>query len=117
MATVTAVEQNFYTQPDVRTAIDVLLAQEKRAVGVTRATFGDVRVDDVVVGGEFNGFLLASGAAAPGIPEVAREILSFECRNVVQRSAVPAGWAGRTFAELSQHFLASGRGDLAQLGD
>ena len=69
-------------------------------------------VDDVVVGGEFNGFLLASGAAAAGIPELAREILSFEGSNTVQQAPVPAGWAGRTFAELSQHFLASGRGVL-----
>lgn len=50
VATVTAVEQNFYTQPDVRTAIEVLLTQDQRAVGQTEARFGDVRVDDVVVG-------------------------------------------------------------------
>ncbi len=50
VATVTEVEQNFYTQPDVRTAIDVLLVQERRPVGRTQAVFGDVRVDDVVVG-------------------------------------------------------------------
>ncbi|MBL8620511.1 MAG: DEAD/DEAH box helicase [Myxococcales bacterium] len=50
VATVGEVEQNFYTQPDVRTAIDVLLTQEQRAFGLTEAAFGDVRVDDVVVG-------------------------------------------------------------------
>lgn len=50
VATVAEVEQNFYTQPDVRATIDVLLTQEDRALGRTRAAFGDVRVDDVVVG-------------------------------------------------------------------
>ncbi|HXX67494.1 MAG TPA: DEAD/DEAH box helicase [Polyangiaceae bacterium] len=50
VAVVTEVEQNLYTQPDVRTAIDVLLTQERRAVGRTEAVFGDVRVDDAVVG-------------------------------------------------------------------
>jgi len=50
VATVAEVEQNFYTQPDVRTNIDVLLSQEERALGLTRATFGDVRVDEAVVG-------------------------------------------------------------------
>jgi DEAD/DEAH box helicase domain-containing protein len=50
VATVVEVEQNFYTQPDVRTAIDVLGTQERRPLGVTRAAFGDVRVDDSVVG-------------------------------------------------------------------
>ena len=49
VATVVEVEQNFYTQPDVRSAIDVLLTQERRALGVTQAVFGDVRVNDVVV--------------------------------------------------------------------
>lgn len=69
-------------------------------------------VDDVVVGGEFNGFLLASGAAAPGIPELAREILSFGGGNTLQQAPVPAGWSGKTFGELSQHLLAAGRGVL-----
>ncbi len=91
--------------PDIVTSAELVNADN--AAHLRRAN-----VDDVIVGGEFNGFLLASGAAAPGIPEVAREILSFEGRNVVQRAAVPAGWAGRTFAELSQHLLASGRGVL-----
>ncbi len=50
VATVVEVDQNFYTQPDVRTAIDVLLTQQSRPIGETRAHFGDVRVDDVVVG-------------------------------------------------------------------
>jgi DEAD/DEAH box helicase domain-containing protein len=50
VATVTEVEQNFYTQPDVRTSIDVLLVQEARGVGRTKAMFGDVKVEDVVVG-------------------------------------------------------------------
>ncbi|MCA9673705.1 MAG: DEAD/DEAH box helicase, partial [Myxococcales bacterium] len=50
VATVVEVEQNFYTQPDVRSAIDVLLTQQRRDAGRTHAAFGDVRVDDVVVG-------------------------------------------------------------------
>jgi DEAD/DEAH box helicase domain-containing protein len=50
VALVTEVEQNFYTQPDVRTALDVLLTQERLPLGLTQAAFGDVRVDDVVVG-------------------------------------------------------------------
>jgi len=50
VATVVEVEQNFYTQPDVRTAIDVILTQEKQSIGRSAASFGDVRVNDTVVG-------------------------------------------------------------------
>ncbi|MCX7030453.1 MAG: NAD-binding protein [Spirochaetes bacterium] len=91
--------------PDIVTSAELVNAEN--AGHLRRAN-----VDDVIVGGEFNGFLLASGASAPGIPELAREILSFEGRNVVQQAAVPAGWSGKTFADLSQHLLASGRGVL-----
>lgn len=48
--TVVEVEQNFYTQPDVRTQIDVLLTQEDKVLGQTHAYFGDIRVDEAVVG-------------------------------------------------------------------
>lgn len=50
VATVTEVSQNFYTQPDDRTHIDVLLTQESVPLGRTRAHFGDVRLDSAVVG-------------------------------------------------------------------
>ncbi len=57
VATVVPVEQNFYTQPDVRTHIEVLLTQESKALLATAADaprseafFGDIAVDDAVVG-------------------------------------------------------------------
>ncbi|MDP7033576.1 MAG: DEAD/DEAH box helicase [Planctomycetota bacterium] len=50
VATVVPVEQNYYTQPDVRTQIDILNRQREVAVGRSRALFGDVRVDDSIVG-------------------------------------------------------------------
>jgi len=50
VATVVPVEQNYYTQPDVRTAIEVLNVQERRTVAESRAWFGDLRVTDTTVG-------------------------------------------------------------------
>lgn len=57
VATVVPVEQNFYTQPDVRTNIEVLLTQEDKPLQPTsaetprsQAYFGDIAVDDAVVG-------------------------------------------------------------------
>ena len=91
--------------PDIVTSAELVNAEN--AGHLRRAN-----VDDIIVDGEFNGFLLASGVAAPGVPELAREILSVGGGNVVQQAPVPAGWAGKTFAELSQHLLAAGRGVL-----
>jgi len=112
---------NTLAKADERTILATLAVKSMNPGIVTSAELvnaenaGHLRranVDDVIVGGEFNGFLLASGAAAPGIPELAREILSFGGGNVVQQAAVPPGWAGKTFAELSQHLIATGRGVL-----
>ncbi|MEZ6196957.1 MAG: DEAD/DEAH box helicase [Planctomycetota bacterium] len=44
------VEQNFYTEPDVRTTIEVLNVQEERPVALVRSWFGDVEVEDATVG-------------------------------------------------------------------
>lgn len=50
VATVVEVQQGYYTQPDVRSAIDVLLTQEQKPAGRTTVSFGDVRIDDAIVG-------------------------------------------------------------------
>ena len=50
VATVVPVEQNYYTSPDVRTKVDVLITQERKKLERTTAWFGDVRVDETTVG-------------------------------------------------------------------
>ena len=50
VVTVAPADADYYTQPDVRTNIDVLILQERREFGRTAAFFGDVRVDETVVG-------------------------------------------------------------------
>ena len=50
LVTVVPVDVNYYTQPDVRTNIDVLILQDRAEVAKTRAFFGDVRVQESVVG-------------------------------------------------------------------
>ena len=47
---VVPVEQNFYTEPDVRTKIDVLRTISEKRVGRALVRFGDVRVDETTVG-------------------------------------------------------------------
>jgi len=50
LVTVVPADVDYYTQPDVRANIDVLVLQERTDFGRTRAFFGDVRVDESVVG-------------------------------------------------------------------
>ena len=69
-------------------------------------------VDQVLLDDQFNAFLLANSARSRGIPQVAREILSFDSRSHVRQAPVPAAFVGKTFADLSGHFLRGGEGVL-----
>jgi len=69
-------------------------------------------VDDILVYGEFNGFLLSSATVSPAIPRVTKQLLSFDSRSHLKQVGVPSGFVGKTFAELSEHFLKSGSGVL-----
>jgi voltage-gated potassium channel len=69
-------------------------------------------VDDILVYGEFNGFLLSSATISPAIPRVTKELLSYHSSSFLKQVGVPLGFVGRTFAELSEHFLKSGTGVL-----
>jgi voltage-gated potassium channel len=72
-------------------------------------------VDDVLVNGEFNGFLLASATLSPAIPMVTKELLSFRSRNFLKQVPIPMTYVGRSFGELSEHFLKNGTGLLIGL--
>ena len=72
-------------------------------------------VDDILVNGEFNGFLLASATLSPSIPLVARELLSFASRSHLRQAPIPGGFVGRSFRELAEHFLRAGSGVLIGL--
>jgi voltage-gated potassium channel len=54
--------------------------------------------DDLVVRGEFNGFLLSSSALAPGVPEVVRQVLALG-ESELRREPIPADLVGKTFRE------------------
>jgi voltage-gated potassium channel len=73
------------------------------------------KVDDILVNGEFNGFLLASATMTPAIPQVTKELLSFQSRGGLKQMVVPMQFVGRSFRELSDHFLKIGAGILIGL--
>ncbi|MBN1835856.1 MAG: NAD-binding protein, partial [Spirochaetales bacterium] len=93
---------------DIATIAEVLNAENEQHL--RRAN-----VDDILVNGEFNGFLLASATMAPAIPMVTKELLSFHSRSFLKQVPVPAGFVGKSFGELSESFLKSGVGVLIGL--
>ncbi|MBM2811668.1 MAG: Potassium channel family protein, partial [Chloroflexi bacterium] len=57
--------------------------------------------DDIVISGEFNGFLLSSAATASGISDVVRQMLSLEGTRL-RRATIPPELVGHTFGEMFQ---------------
>ena len=113
--------KNTLTNADERTILAVLAIKAINPDIVTSTELvhpeneGHLRranVDDILVYGEFNGFLLSSATLSPAIPRVTRELLSYQSRSYLKQVGIPLGFVGKTFAELSEHFLKSGTGVL-----
>ena len=80
-------------RPDLRVTVEAL--DLKSEAHLRRAG-----ADDIVISGEFNGFLLSSAAVAPGVAQVVRPMLSLSGREL-RRVSVPGQYVGHTFAELA----------------
>ncbi len=61
-------------------------------------------VDDILVYGQFGGFLLSHAALSPGIPSMIMELLSFTLGNTVVKSKIPSDYFGKRFIELAEHY-------------
>lgn len=81
-----------HLNPDIKVTGELL--EPQNGTHLRRAS-----ADDVVVSGEFNGYLLAAAAASPGIPQAVRALLSHDPQTQLRRSPIPAKCIGRTFAE------------------
>ncbi len=69
-------------------------------------------VDDVVLHGEFTGFLLSASSDDGGLPGAARDLLSFSSPVRLRQRGIPAALVGKSFAEASAWFLGAGKGVL-----
>jgi len=69
-------------------------------------------VDDVVLHGEFTGYLLSASEDGAGLPDVARELFTAESSCRLRQSSMPPSLVGRSFTEASDWFLRNGRGVL-----
>lgn len=61
-------------------------------------------VDDIVVGSDYGGFLLAQSALSPGVSQAVKDLLSFEKENEFTRVPIPKQFVGSTFLDLSGYF-------------
>lgn len=57
-------------------------------------------VDDVIVSGEFSGYLLGACTVSPGLDVAIRELLTVDVENDIVRAAIPDSMRGKTFGEL-----------------
>jgi voltage-gated potassium channel len=91
--------------PDIDVSAEILHPESEQHL--SRA-----KVDNVVVGGEYSGYLLSSAYASKGLPRAARCLLTPGCGPRLKETALPSSLVGRTFAEASAWFLSNGRGVL-----
>lgn len=62
--------------------------------------------DKVTVTGELDGFMLTASALSPGLDSTIKEALTFGQGGELWTRPVPGEYAGKTFRELAQHWLA-----------
>lgn len=74
-----------------------------------------INVEDVVVTGEYGGYLLSSAVLSPGIIQVFKELLSRDKGNNLYNVPIPPSFIGKTVGELAQHFKAEQRALLAAI--
>ena len=61
-------------------------------------------VDDILIYGEFGGFLLSHSALSQGVPSLLMELLTFSVGNTVAKKEIPDSYVGKTFPELLKHY-------------
>ncbi len=69
-------------------------------------------VEDIVLHGEFTGFLLSASGDGGGLPGAARELLSFSSPTRLRQRPMPASLVGLPFAKASEWFIQHGKGVL-----
>jgi voltage-gated potassium channel len=71
-------------------------------------------VDEIIVKGEFLGFLLSNAVASTGVVETVREMLTFNEGSTLLERKIPHAYIGRTFDDLSDYF--SNKKDAVLIG-
>jgi len=62
-------------------------------------------IDQIVILGEFSGFLLANAVMSPGIPLALRKIINIKDGSDIRREVISSEFVGKTFRELGMDFI------------
>lgn len=111
--------QNTLTKADERTILATLAIKTLNSDLSTSAELVNAenrqhliraKVDEILVNGEFNGFLLSTSAFHSGIPLLVKEMLSFESKHMIRQIPVPSQFIGKSFKVLLENFYVTGKG-------
>jgi voltage-gated potassium channel len=103
-------------KPDDRTLIATLAIKSMSKDIVVCAELLDAKsiphlrragVDQIILSGEFSGFLLANAVLSPGISQALREIVSIHGGTDIRRATIPREFIGKTFREMTMDFIDS----------
>ncbi|MFP4364072.1 MAG: ion channel [Spirochaetia bacterium] len=72
-------------------------------------------VDDIIINGEFSGFLLASSTMSIGVSNLVRQMLTTRNSSGLMQQQIPGQFVGKNFLELSEYYLRNGEGILVGL--
>ncbi|HET7838327.1 MAG TPA: hypothetical protein VFL04_01120, partial [Rectinemataceae bacterium] len=73
------------------------------------------KVENIVINGEFSGYVLSAASVSKGLPRAARALLSPGTGPRLREASLPPALVGKTFAEASSWFVANGKGVLVGL--
>ncbi|HNX58052.1 MAG TPA: potassium channel family protein [Spirochaetota bacterium] len=61
-------------------------------------------VENIIVTGEFNSYMLVNSAMSPGIPQAAKEILNLSFGNILASEEIPGNFVGKKFGDAFHYF-------------
>lgn len=73
-----------------------------------RAHLERLEIDNIVVAGEYDGFVLANAVVSPGLPSAIQQLLATTSQNAMLEVEIPAQFHGQTFDRLSDHYRKQG---------
>jgi voltage-gated potassium channel len=89
--------------PDIKLSCEIIKPESE--THLRRA-----KVDNILVRGEYAGFILSSSTESTGLPAIVRELLSHSSKGRLRQEKVPQPFIGKSWLEYASQLLRSGGG-------